>query len=139
MMNIVLDTNCLLMSLSRRSPYHKVWQSLLRGEYVLCYSNEILEEYEEILTQKMGHNIANNIISAILNLPNTLQVQVYFHLHLITADPDDDKFVDCAFKSNARFIVTQDHHYDILKTIDFPKLYVIGIDDFINQLNKYLN
>jgi len=135
-MNVVLDTNCLLMSLSRRSQYYTVWRSLVRGEYVLCYSNEILTEYEEILTQKMGPRIANNIISAILNLPNTLQVQVFFNLRLIEQDPDDDKFVDCAFKSNARFIVTQDHHYDILRTISFPKINVIDIDSFINELSK---
>lgn len=136
MMNIVLDTNCLLMSLSRRSKYYTVWHSLMSGEYVLCYSNEILTEYEEILTQKMGASIASNIISAILNLPNTRQVQVYFHLHLIRADPDDNKFVDCAFKSNARFIVTQDHHYDVLHEVDFPKLDIIDIDEFLHELDS---
>lgn len=135
MMNVVLDTNCLLMSLSRRGPYYMVWHSLLSGKYVLCYSNEILAEYEEILTLKMGASIASNIISAILNLPNTLQVQVYFHLHLIAADPDDDKFVDCAFKSNARFIVTQDHHYDVLQALDFPRIDVVDIDKFMEMLN----
>ena len=135
-MNVVLDTNCLLMSLSRRSQYYTIWRSLVRGEYVLCYSNEILTEYEEILTQKMGPRIASNIISAILNLPNTLQVQVFFNLRLIEQDPDDDRFVDCAFKSNARFIVTQDHHYDILRTISFPKINVIDIDDFLKELRE---
>ena len=84
----------------------------------------------------MGPRIANNIISAILNLPNTLQVQVFFNLRLIEQDPDDDKFVDCAFKSNARFIVTQDHHYDILRTISFPKINVIDIDDFLKELRE---
>lgn len=135
MMDVVLDTNCLLMSLSRRGWYYEVWRSLVRGEYVLCYSNEILMEYEEILTQKMGAYIASNIISAILNLPNTKQVQVYFHLHLITTDPDDDKFVDCAFKANARYIVTQDHHYEVLRDLDFPKIDVIGIDMFLRELD----
>lgn len=135
MMDVVLDTNCLLMSLSRRGRYYEVWRSLVRGEYVLCYSNEILMEYEEILTQKMGAYIASNIISAILNLPNTKQVQVYFHLHLITTDPDDDKFVDCAFKANARYIVTQDHHYEVLRDLDFPKIDVIGIDMFLRELD----
>ena len=133
-MNMVLDTNCLLMSLSRRSRYYAVWQSLKRGDYVLCYSNEILAEYEEILTQKMGAAIASNVISAILNLPNTKQVQIYFHLQLIEADSDDNKFVDCAFKTNARFIVTQDHHYDILRTVDYPQIDVIGIDDFLKLI-----
>lgn len=59
-MDIVLDTNCLLMSLSRHSQYYTVWRKLLDGDYVLCYSNDILSEYEEILIQKLGQRIATN-------------------------------------------------------------------------------
>ena len=134
MMNIVLDTNCLLMSLSRRSPYYPVWRDFVDGKYTLCISNEILAEYEEILTLKVGAAIASNVISAILDLPNTKMIQVYYHLHLITADPDDDKFVDCAFKANASYIVTEDHHYDVLKQTPFPYIDVLGIDEFIKVL-----
>lgn len=133
-MNIVLDTNCLLMSLSRRSPYYPVWRDFVDGKYTLCFSNEILAEYEEILTDKVGAEVASNVITAILDLPNTRMIQVYYHLRLITADPDDDKFVDCAFKANARYIVTQDHHYDVLKQTPFPFIDVVGIDEFIEVL-----
>lgn len=133
-MKIVLDTNCLLMSLSRRSPYYPVWRDFVDGKYTLCVTNEILAEYEEILTDKVGAEIASNVITAILDLPNTKMIQVYYHLHLITADPDDDKFVDCAFKANARYIVTQDHHYDVLKQTPFPFIDVVGIDEFIKVL-----
>ncbi|MBR4583523.1 MAG: putative toxin-antitoxin system toxin component, PIN family [Bacteroidales bacterium] len=134
MMNIVLDTNCLLMSLSRRSRYYPIWRNFVDGKYSLCITNEILTEYEEILTQKIGAEIASNVIKALLDLPNTKIVQVYYHLHLITADPDDDKFVDCAFKSNAKYIVTQDHHYDVLKETPFPHIEVVNIDEFLNIL-----
>jgi len=134
MMNIVLDTNCLLMSLSRRSQYYPIWRDFVDGKYTLCISNDILAEYEEILTQKVGPQIASNIIQALLDLPNTKMVQVYYHLHLITADPDDDKFVDCAFKANAKYIVTEDHHYDVLRNIPFPKIEVVDIDEFLRIL-----
>ncbi|MBQ2351472.1 MAG: putative toxin-antitoxin system toxin component, PIN family [Bacteroidales bacterium] len=134
MMNIVLDTNCLLMSLSRRSRYYPIWRNFVDGKYSLCITNEILTEYEEILTQKIGAEIASNVIKALLDLPNTKIVQVYYHLHLITADPDDDKFVDCAFKSNAKYIVTQDHHYDVLNEIPFPYIEVVDIDEFLGIL-----
>ena len=133
-MNVVLDTNCLLISLSRRSSYYPVWRDFVDGKYTLCVTNEILAEYEEILSEKVGAEIASNVIKAILDLPNTKMVQVYFHLHLIESDPDDDKFVDCAFKANARYIVTQDHHYDVLKRTSFPHIDVVGIDEFIKVL-----
>lgn len=133
-MNVVLDTNCLLMSLSRKGHYYPIWRDFVSGKYTLCFTNEILTEYEEILTQKLGPEIAANVIKAILDLPNTQMVQVYYHLRLITTDPDDDKFVDCAFKTNARFIVTQDRHYDILKRINYPKINIIDIDNFLDYL-----
>lgn len=133
-MNIVLDTNCLLMSLSRKGRYYTIWRDFVSGKYTLCFTNEILMEYEEILTQKLGSGIASNVIKAILDLPNTRMVQVYYHLRLISADPDDDKFVDCAFKTNARFIVTQDRHYDVLRQVKYPKINVIDIDNFLEYL-----
>ncbi len=40
-MNIVLDTNCLLMSLSRRSRYYPVWRDFVDGKYTLCVTNEM--------------------------------------------------------------------------------------------------
>lgn len=119
------------MSLSRRSPYYPVWRDFVDGKYTLCVTNEILAEYEEILSEKVGAEIASNVIKAILDLPNTMKVQVYYHLHLIVADPDDDKFVDCAFKANARYIVTEDHHYEVLKQIPFPYIEVVSIDEFM--------
>jgi predicted nucleic acid-binding protein len=50
------------------------------------------------------------------------------------ADPDDDKFVDCAVSANADFLVTNDRHYGILKNIPFPHLKVIRIEEFLEIL-----
>ena len=58
----------------------------------------------------------------------------YYNFGLITQDPDDNKFVDCAIAANARYIVTNDHHYDVLKGINFPPIDVINLDDFMRLL-----
>jgi predicted nucleic acid-binding protein len=55
---------------------------------------------------------------------------VFYKWLLITADPDDNKFVDCAISANANSIVTNDKHFNILKDIAFPKVNVIDIDLF---------
>lgn len=49
MAHLVLDTNSLIQCIAHRSRYHKIWLSLLEGRNKLCVSNEILEEYEEVL------------------------------------------------------------------------------------------
>ena len=96
-MRIVLDTNCLIQSIPSKSPYRRVWDSILSGENVLCVSNEIIDEYSEIQTK--------------------------------------NKFVDCAIAGNARYIVTNDHHYDILRNTAFPHVDVLAIDEFLALLN----
>ena len=36
------------MAISSRNRYHKVWQAFLQGDYILCITNEIIEEYHEV-------------------------------------------------------------------------------------------
>ncbi|MBQ7192151.1 MAG: hypothetical protein IJS00_04690 [Paludibacteraceae bacterium] len=55
---------------------------------------------------------------------------------MIKEDKDDNKFVDCAIKANAKYIVSEDHPFDVLKKIDYPPIDVIGIDEFLLELQK---
>lgn len=45
-------------------------------------------------------------------------------------------YIDCAIAGSANFIVTEDKHFGILKDIDFPKITVLSIDDFIHFLTE---
>ncbi|MDN8660490.1 PIN domain-containing protein, partial [Staphylococcus aureus] len=69
---------------------------------------------------------------------NTLRLDAHFRFNLIQEDVDDNKFVDCAIAANASYIVSQDHHFDILKTIEFPKVELIDIDTFMALLDNEL-
>jgi putative PIN family toxin of toxin-antitoxin system len=131
---IVLDTNALIQCLPNKSPYRKIWNSIIEGKSFLCVSNEILEEYEEILGRMYDRKIAELALLAIINRPSVIFITPYYHFHLIEADPDDNKFVDCAISANAKFIVTEDHHFDILKRIDFPKVEIIKLEECLKQL-----
>ena len=131
---IVLDTNCLIASLSRSGQYYPVWKGLQTGKYILCVSTDILEEYAEIITEKMSVNVATNVIHLLLESESVELVNPYFSLHLIEADHDDNKFVDCAFAANATYIVSDDKHFDVLKDIAFPRLLVLKLKEFLGLL-----
>lgn len=131
MARLVLDTNSLLQCVSRRSKYHELLLSLLDGRNELCVSTEILEEYAEILERKTSPKFAELALDVISNNPYTVFITPYYHFKLIVADPDDDKFVDCAVASNAKFIVTEDSHYDLLQDLIFPRVDVIKLDEII--------
>ena len=131
---IVLDTNCLIASLSRKGNYFPVWQGLHKGKYTLCVSNDILEEYEEILALKTNATIASNVIQVIINSPFVEFINTYYHFHLIEKDKDDNKFVDCAIAANAQYIVSEDAHFKQLKNIPFPTVNVIRLKEFMKLL-----
>ena len=86
--------------------------SFVRGENELCVSNEIIDEYLEILQKLTSVEVAD----------------------LIQTDKDDNKFVDCAIAAQAKCIISNDHHYDVLVTIPFPHVEVIKLTDFMEIL-----
>ena len=136
MRRIVLDTNCLLMTLPSKSRYHRIWTDILDGQIELCVSTEILNEYEEILSQHSSSELAQSVIQALLNRPNVIKVTPTFFFNLIVADPDDNKFVDCAICGTAELIVTNDAHFNVLKAIEFPVVDVKNIQEFVEELES---
>jgi putative PIN family toxin of toxin-antitoxin system len=135
-MKIVLDTNCLLVSIPKRSTYRWLWDSFRNQQFILCYTTEILEEYNEVIADFYSIELAENIINEILNSQNANPVTVFYKWQLIKNDVDDNKFVDCAISAAADLIVTNDKHFNILSEIDFPKVPVSDLLGFKNILQK---
>ncbi|WP_295800812.1 putative toxin-antitoxin system toxin component, PIN family [Mucilaginibacter sp.] len=135
-MLVVLDTNVLLVSIAPKSVYRKIFDALVDGEFTLVLSNDILSEYTEIIERKANASVSNNIAEMLLSLDNLNKVEVFFEWKLIDKDPDDNKYVDAAIAGAADFIVSNDQHFKILKSIDFPKVNVIAIDEFLEIILK---
>ncbi len=132
-MKVVLDTNCLLQIIFPKSKYKDVWVALIRQKYRICLTNEILMEYREIIERRFKDiQFAEAVIEAIIALPNTEFVNPSYRFNLIKADPDDNKFVDCAVTAGATYIVSNDKHFDELKEYDFPKVDVRTLSEFFD-------
>lgn len=125
----VIDTNVLVSALSTKSIYHWLIELLLDERIELYITEEILLEYEEILKTKYSELVASNFLVALKELPNVHYSKVYFRWHLVN-DPDDNKFVDCYVASGAQYLVSHDAHFSILKSITFPKVNVVRIEEF---------
>ena len=136
MIKLVVDTNVLLVSLPSLSPYHWFFQSILKKEFILFVTTEILSEYEEVIASKLSPQTGSSLIRTLLELENVVPTIVYFKYQLIKQDPDDDKFVNCARAANSDFILTHDKHFDILKTVDFPKVKTIKLQELFELLGK---
>ena len=129
-LRIVLDTNALLRSISRRSEYRIVLDKLYEKAYELYLSSDILLEYEENITDLFSKETAELLIGAFTLLDNVKKSDIHFYLNLISVDPDDNKFSDCAFAANAHYLVTDDKHFNALKSVSFPAIHVIKLAQF---------
>lgn len=131
---VVIDTNCLLQILGRHSAYRPLWNAFMQERFIWCVSNEIMNEYDEILTQKASPRVAYLFMQTFMRSPNVLRKAPYYQFRLIEKDLDDNKFVDCAIVAGADYIVSEDAHFRVLETVPFPKVNVIRLEDFMADL-----
>lgn len=83
------------------------------------------------MEQQITQTVAENIVLLILNQENVQLVDPHFRMRLITADPDDNKFVDCAFAAGADYLVSEDSHFSVLRKTPFPQLNLVTLDEFM--------
>lgn len=127
---VVIDTNAVLQILGARSPYHFLFQSFLDGAFDLCISTEILLEYEEILDERASPTAASLFLKVLAYSRNVVHADPYFQFQLVTRDPDDNKFTDCAIVAQADMLVTDDAHFREAAECPFPSVRVVSLDDF---------
>lgn len=135
-MKVVIDTNVLLVAIGRKSKYHWIFECLLVEEFTLLVTTSILLEYHEIITRKIDDFTAGETLKLLLSLPNIELIEVFYNWNLIEKDKDDNAFIDCAVAGGADFLVTEDAHFNILKNIDFPKVAVLNIQAFQQELEN---
>ena len=135
-MRIVLDSNVLLVAVSKRGNYRAIWDAFVEGNYQLVVSDEILYEYEEILKLHSAPGVSEIITEILIESPDVVFQNVYYNWNAIKNDPDDDKFFDVAFASNADYLVTNDAHFNVVKDLHFPSVNIISASGFIDVLRN---
>ena len=135
-MKVVIDTNVLLVSFSNKSNYRWIFDSFLEEKIILCVTTDILIEYEEIISNHMGSEIATTVLNLLENAPNLELSTKFFKWNLIHIDPDDNKFVDCAIASGAKYLVSHDKHFNVLKGVVFPQIEILTADEFKSVIGK---
>jgi uncharacterized protein len=56
-MTVVIDCNILVMSLTSRSPWHIIYQSLIAGKYNLAVTDEIVLETKKSFRKNMAFQL----------------------------------------------------------------------------------
>ena len=122
-MTVCIDTNVVLGMLERNGPWLPIRQALIDCRLIWAVTTEILLEYEEVAAREMSITAAAQLLRFIDLLEQTRSnirhVSPTFRFQLITADPDDNKFTDCAITAGADYIVTEDRHFAPLATAGY--------------------
>lgn len=117
-MIVCIDTNTLVCATASTHSYHTLLNAWLAGRFSWAVSTPILLEYEEIHL-RLGRAARWQKFVRLLDLAeqtsgNLVRVSPSFHFHVVTVDPDDNIFTDCAIAAEADWLITDDTHFDTL-------------------------
>ncbi len=130
MLKVVIDTNVFVSSFFGGIPRDIInyWK---QSEITLCLSQEIIQEYIEVLN-RIGLNNTNeiqNLTKLFAEGYNSIFTATTPQLAIVEADPDDNKFIECAVALDCKIIISGNKHLrDIKNYIDIkimsPKEFV---------------
>lgn len=133
-MKIVIDTNVFVSSfLNPKGTPRLIIDLWKNGQVTLCLCAEILSEYLEVLSR---FGLAGEPeLRELLDLFKTRQgiefVVIDNDLHVIEADPADDKFLECALTARAACIVSGDKHLKGLQ--EYQGVAIISPSEFMTR------
>lgn len=129
-MRVVYDTNILISGLLWKGLPYKCLLLAKAGAVELFLCEEIISEFSSKLRIKFNFTDLE-VIMAINEIRSfSKNIKIEGDLKVIKEDKDDDKFIECAYTSNAKCIVSGDRHLlnlkshkgiEILKARDFLK------------------
>ena len=132
MLKVVIDTNVFISSFFGGLPREiiNLWKN---GKILLCLSQEIIEEYLEVLNRlglKDKKDLAN-LTRLFAEGYNCIFTTKTPNIEVVEDDPDDNKFLECAVALESKIIISGDKHLkDIKKYIDIE---ILSPREFIDR------
>ncbi len=129
-MRAVIDTNCLIASIPSKNVEYWLYKSFRNKEFDWVISNDILLEYEETISDFYSQHTADLVINILLSASNVVRIEPFFFWNYIINDPDDNKFADVSISANVDYLVSNDHHFDVIKNSPIIPIKVVSISEF---------
>jgi putative PIN family toxin of toxin-antitoxin system len=107
---VVLDTNVYISGLLFGGVPAEILAQAIEGDFVLCVSQPIRDEVTATLREKFKQS-EDQIREGCEPLWEVAEfVEITTRLRIITADPDDNRILECAVDGKADILVTGDDH-----------------------------
>jgi len=131
-MKSVLDTNVFISGIFFSGPPSIILRAWSNSKIQIILSEDILEEYRRVaeeLSSKFPAVDIDRIIELLTingKFFETKDISVS-----ICADPDDNKFIECAIAGNSKLIISGDKH--LLNITGYQGISVLKPRDFIDK------
>jgi putative PIN family toxin of toxin-antitoxin system len=127
----VFDTNVLISAVGWKGKPFQCLELARAGRVDGVTCREILDELVEKLQNKLSFN-TEQAVEAVTDLLTFLRlVAITGELKAVSADPDDDKVLECAVCAAATHIVTGDRRH-LLPLGNFQGIPILNASDFID-------
>ncbi len=127
---VVIDTNIYISAIFWSGNPRKI-VDLGRKEKILVF---ICSEIENEITEKLKTKFrlkAEEINQIVLDFSSfTIPVKISKRVQAVVDDPEDNKFIECAIASKAKYIISGDNH--LLKLKRYNKIEIITARDYLN-------
>jgi uncharacterized protein len=129
---IVIDTNIYISAIFWGGKPREVVDLGRSGDAVIFTSFEIEKEIASKLKDKfkLSERETAQILADFTTF--TSLVNISCDISIITDDPEDNKFVECAVSSNSGFIVTGDKH--LLRLKQYKSIKILKAAEFLSIL-----
>jgi putative PIN family toxin of toxin-antitoxin system len=135
-MRIVVDTNVLISGIHWGGIPAKIIQAWANDRFKVACSAEIIREYSDVLHRVnlgMPHAESDNILSFLISQSEIVQPNHWFKI--VHEDPEDDKFIDCAFHARANLILSGDKH--LLRLEKFGPIRILSPFQFKTKYPRF--
>lgn len=131
-MRLVLDTNVLISGIFWKGAPHQIVQLWAEGAAQIFVTKKILHEYFDVLNRiNPNDEIVSEWQSFILQNTSIIADSDIIQL---CRDPHDDMFINCAFFSNADYLISGDN--DLLSLKKSAPVEIISPSDFVKRFEK---
>jgi len=132
-MRILFDTNTLISAVIANGKPRKLLLMALANEFDLVSSNELLKEFENVISRpkfKLSSLEINKFVNTVRKTVKIVKVKSDFKV--VKDDPEDDKVLNASYDAKVVYIVTGDS--DLLKLKKFKGIKIVTASKLLKLL-----
>jgi len=132
MNKVVIDTNVFISSFFGGIP-RKIIDLWKDGRITLCLSQEIVEEYIEVLSRLgVDDDEIRKLTKLFAENYHSIFTAKTPKLSIVKDDPDDNKFIECAVALDCKIIISGDNHLKSIKK--YISIDILSPREFIDKM-----